>query len=86
MANTFFTCLLDKHIFSLFYFNRLVVYYESMYNITKKLNIEKIMKEIKNTSVEKSEKIMKEEINKEKLNLLMANEETIRPKLNAVKI
>lgn len=57
-----------------------------MYNITKKLNIEKIMKEIKNTSVEKSEKIMKEEINKEKLNLLMANEETIRPKLNAVKI
>ena len=73
-------------MFSLFYFNRLVVYYESMYNITKKLNIEKIMKEIKNTSVEKSEKIMKEEINKEKLNLLMANEETIRPKLNAVKI
>ena len=57
-----------------------------MYNITKKLNIEKIMKEIKNTSVDKSEKIMKEEINKEKLNLLMANEETIRPKLNAVKI
>ena len=57
-----------------------------MYNITKKLNIEKIMKEIKNNSVEKSEKIMKEEINKEKLNLLMANEETIRPKLNAVKI
>ena len=57
-----------------------------MYNITKKLNIEKIMKEIKNTSVEKSEKIMKEEINKEKLNLLMANEETIRPKLTAVKI
>ena len=44
------------------------------------------MKEIKNTSVDKSEKIMKEEINKEKLNLLMANEETIRPKLNAVKI
>ena len=37
------------------------------------------MKEIINTSMDKSEQIMKKEINEKKLNLLMANEETIRP-------
>ena len=44
------------------------------------------MKEIINTSMDKSEQLMKEEIKPEKLNLLMVNEETIRPTFNAGKI
>ena len=55
-----------------------------MDTITKKYKVGKTMKEKINTSIYKSEQIMEEEISEEKLKLLMANEETIRPKLSAV--
>ena len=55
-----------------------------MDTITKKYKVGKIIKEKINVSIDKSEQIMKEEIIEEKLNLLVANEETIRSKLSAV--